>query len=71
MVFGGTFGVMVSLLSLLTFRSVVLQLLARLIGLVVGVLAAIRVRKEARSGRSMSAIAPMAYGVRSLTHITI
>jgi len=49
MVFGGTFGVIVSLLSLLTFRSLVLQLLARLIGLVVGVLAAICVRKEVRS----------------------
>jgi membrane associated rhomboid family serine protease len=49
MVFGGTFGVVSSLLSLLTFRSAILQLLARLIGLVVGVLAAIRVRKEVRS----------------------
>jgi len=49
MVFGGTFVVVSSLLSLLTFRSAVLQMLARLIGLIVGVLAAIRVRKEARS----------------------
>ena len=49
MVFGGTFGVVFSALSRLTFRSAILQVLAQLICLVVGVLAAIRVRKEARS----------------------
>ena len=49
MVFGGTFGVVSSLLSLLTFGSAVLQVLSRLIAIVLGVLAAIRVRKEARA----------------------
>ena len=49
MVFAGTFGLVSFLLSILTFRSAVSQLLARLTGLIVGIVAAIRVRKEARS----------------------
>ena len=44
-----TFGVVVSFLSELTFGFALLQLLTRLIGVVVGVVAAIRVRKETRS----------------------
>jgi hypothetical protein len=41
--------VVVSFLSELIFGFALLQLLARLIGVVVGVVAAIRVRKETRS----------------------
>lgn len=49
MVFGGTAGAIFSLLSLLTLRSALLQVLAKLIGVAAGVLAAIHVRKEART----------------------
>ena len=49
MVFAGTTAVVFSLLSLLTSASVRLELLAKLIGVVAGVLAAIYVRKEART----------------------
>ena len=49
MVFGGTAGVIFSLLSLLTFGSAPLQLPAKLVGVVAGVLAGIYVRKEART----------------------
>lgn len=49
MVFDGTTAVVFSLLSLLTAASVRLELLAKLIGVVAGVLAAIYVRKEART----------------------
>jgi hypothetical protein len=48
MVFGGTTGAVFSLLSLLTFGSVRLELSAKLIGVVAGILAAVWVRKEAR-----------------------
>ena len=49
MVFGGTTAAVFSLLSLLTSASVRLGLLAKLIGAVAGVLAAIYVRWEART----------------------
>ena len=48
MVFGGTTAAVFSLLSLITGASVRLELLAKLIGVVAGVLAAIRVRREVR-----------------------
>ena len=48
MVFGGTTAAVFSLLSLLTSASVRLELMAKLIGAVAGVLAAIHVRREAR-----------------------
>jgi hypothetical protein len=49
MVFGGTTAAVFSLLSLLTPASARLELLAELIGVAAGVLAAIRVRMEART----------------------
>jgi cytochrome c biogenesis protein CcdA len=49
MVFGGTAATVFSLLSLLTSASVRLELFAKLIALVAGVLAAIRVRREVRT----------------------
>jgi hypothetical protein len=49
MVFGGTTGAVFSLLSLLTPASLRLELFAKLIGVVAGVLAAIRVRREVRT----------------------
>jgi hypothetical protein len=49
MVFGGSTAAVFSLLSLLTSASLRLELAAKLIGVIVGVLAAIRVRREVRT----------------------
>jgi len=49
MVFAGTTAAIFSLLSLLTSASVRLELMAKLIGAVAGVLAAMHVRREART----------------------
>jgi hypothetical protein len=47
-VFGGTAASVSSLLSLVTFGSVPMELTAKLIGVVAGVLAAVHVRKEVK-----------------------
>jgi len=49
MVFGGTTGAVFSVLSLLTFSSVRLEVSAKLVGVVAGIIAAAWVRKEARN----------------------
>ncbi|MGA8867113.1 MAG: hypothetical protein WB510_09100 [Candidatus Sulfotelmatobacter sp.] len=49
MVFGGSTAAVFSIFSLLTFGSVRFEVFAKLIGVIAGVLAAIRVRKEAQS----------------------
>jgi membrane associated rhomboid family serine protease len=48
-VFGGAWFAIYSLLSLLTFGSVALDLIAKLVGLIAGVILAVRVRREVKS----------------------
>lgn len=59
MVFGGTTAAPVfSLLSLFTAASARLKLVAKMIGVILGVFAAIRVRREVETGLRMSALPP-------------